>query len=154
MRSTWLILAGTSAYFGGLLHVIALAGGPVWIAAIGAPWWVVDSARNGTWIAPVGGLIITTLMWLCAMYAFSGAGLLRPVPLLRTGLLFIALVCLSRGILLVPIILLLHPELIGRIGPFETIASLIWTAIGVFFAIGLKGIQRAAVSGYHPNKIS
>jgi hypothetical protein len=144
MRSVWLILAGTSAFSGGLLHVIALVGGPVGIAAIGAPEWAVDSARNGTWIAPVGGLTIATSMWLCAIYAFSGAGLLRPVPLLRTGLLFIALVCLARGILLVPVLLFRHPELIARIGTFEIVASLRWTAIGGFFAIGLKAIRRSA----------
>jgi hypothetical protein len=135
-----LVACPTGAFLGSLLHVAALIGGPAWIAAIGAPYWVVESAERGTWIAPVGGLTITALMWLCSTYAFSGAGFLRPVPLLRTGLFSIALVCLLRGILLLPIVLLLNPESIARIGTFEIVASLIWAVIGLFFALGLREV--------------
>lgn len=145
MRNIHLVFAGTGAFLGGLLHVVALIGGPVWIAAIGAPYWFVESAQQGTWIAPVGGLTITGLMWLCSAYAFSGAGWLRPVPLLRTGLSSIALVCLLRGIFLVPIVLLLHPELTVQIGTFEIVASPVWAAIGMFFAVGLRDIWNSNV---------
>lgn len=141
MRSVHLLIAGTCAFLGGLLHVVALIGGADWIAALGAPYWAVESARQGTWIAPVGGLTISALMWLCSAYAFSGAGWLRPLPLLRTGLFAVALVCLLRGIFLLPIVLLLHPELVARVGPFEIVASIIWTSIGLFFALGLRDVH-------------
>jgi len=138
MLNIWLVLAGTSAFLGGLLHVLALIGGPVWIAAIGAPYRVVESAERGTWIAPVGGLTIAALMWLCSTYAFSGAEFFRRVPQLRTGLFSVTLVCLLRGIFLLPIVLLLHPDLTAHVDTFEIVASLIWTVIGIFFALGLR----------------
>ncbi|QBB69499.1 hypothetical protein ELE36_03400 [Pseudolysobacter antarcticus] len=137
-----LMLAGCGGFLGGLLHVVALIGGPRWIAAIGAPPWVVQSAQRGTWIAPVGALVITVLMWLCSAYAFSGAGMLRRLPLLRTGLFSIALVCILRGIVLVPLVVYLHLELMAHIGSFEIIASMIWLIIGLFFAFGLHGMPR------------
>lgn len=36
---------------------------PDWIAFFQAPAAIVESARNGTWLAPVSGMVITGLMW-------------------------------------------------------------------------------------------
>jgi hypothetical protein len=139
--NVWLILAGTGAFLGGLLHVLALIGGPEWIAFLRAPEWAVESARQGTWIAPVGAMAITGLMWLCSTYAFSGAGRLRKLPLLRTALFSISFVCMVRGVILIPLVLM-YPALLARIGTFDIAASLIWLAIGVFFGLGLHGVGK------------
>lgn len=139
-QNTWLVLAGTGAFFGGLLHIVALIGGPEWIAFFGAPASVVESARQGTWLAPAGSLVITALMWLCSVYAFSGAGWIARLPLLRTGLFAIALVCIARGVVLVPLVLM-RPKLLAHIGTFEIVAALIWLAIGIAYAMGLRGMR-------------
>jgi hypothetical protein len=148
-----LMLAAAGAFLGGLLHLVALCGGPAWIASIGAPDYVVESARQGTWIAPVGALAITVLMWVCSAYALSGAGLLRPIPLLRTALGTIALLCLLRGMALIPF-LLMQPRLITRLGTFDIVASLIWFTIGACFALGLRTVSRSSRAGVGPARAS
>ena len=131
-----LLFAAGAALLGGASHVVALVGGPRWIAALGAPPWVVQAAREGSWIVPVGGLCITAAMWLCAAYAFSGAGWMLRLPLLRTGLATIAFVCIARGLLVVPFVIL-QPEVMSRVGRFEIIASLVWLSIGLAYVTGL-----------------
>ena len=49
------------------------------------------------------GIAITLGMW--SLYAFSGAGVIRRLPLLRVALVLIAAVYLSRGILGIPVVL-------------------------------------------------
>ena len=139
-----LILAGSGAFLGGLLHIVALWCGPEWIAFLHAPPSVVESARLGTWLAPVGSLVITALMWLCSLYAFSAAGFLRRLPLLRTGLFVVALVCIVRGLILIPLLMIYPRFLLVHIDTFEVVASIIWLAIGIFFALGLHGIRKNA----------
>jgi hypothetical protein len=70
------------------------------------------------------------LMW--AAYAFSGAGTLPRLPLLRTGLVTITAIYLLRGLILVP----LH---LGW--PQHTDSFAIWSSLTVFlygtaYAIG------------------
>lgn len=70
INNGWLVLAGMGAFLGGLLHIAALLGGSTWIAFFRAPKWIVESAQQGTWIAPVGSIVITGLMWLCSSMLF------------------------------------------------------------------------------------
>lgn len=60
-KNTWLTLAGSGAFLGGLLHIVALIAGPDWIAFFQAPALIVESAHQGTWVAPVASLVITGL---------------------------------------------------------------------------------------------
>ncbi|MBI3285481.1 MAG: hypothetical protein HYZ65_11635 [Burkholderiales bacterium] len=146
-KNTYLLFAAAGAFLGGLLHVvIALANRPEWIAFFRAPDWVVQSASQGTWLAPVSGLVIAGLMWLCSVYACSAAGLLPRLPRLplpRTGLFTTAAICLLRGVILLPL-LLWHPRLLQHIDTFEVAAALIWFAIGLCFALGLYGLRHSA----------
>lgn len=136
-KERWATLAGISAFLGGLLHVIALIGGADWIYFFHAPPSVVESARLGTWLAPVSTLLITALMWLCSLYAFSAAGFVRRLPLLRTGLFVVAFICVVRGLIFFPLIMIDRVWL-SRLDTFEIVASVIWLAIGIFFALGLR----------------
>lgn len=147
-RNTWLYLAGSAAFLGGLLHIVALIAGPDWIAFFHAPAEIVASARQGTWLAPVSSLVITGLMWLCSFYAFSGAGLFPRAYLLRTGLGVIAAICILRGVIAIPL-LIWRPEIWNYLGWFELIASLIWLSIGLFYAVGLRALQHSG----HNNEI-
>lgn len=141
-RNTWLYFAGIAAFLGGLLHIVAWIAGPDWIAFFQAPAEIVESARQGTWLAPVSSLVITGLMWLCSFYAFSGAGIFPRAYLLRTGLCVIAAICILRGVIAIPL-LLWHPILWNHLGWFELIASLIWFSIGVSYAVGFRTFQHS-----------
>jgi GNAT superfamily N-acetyltransferase len=76
-RTVWVHLAIIISAAGVVVHVGALFAGPSWFEFFGAPPSVVASARNGTWLAPVSGLVIAGLMGLCGVYAASATGLLR-----------------------------------------------------------------------------
>ncbi|WP_293931555.1 hypothetical protein [Iodobacter sp.] len=128
---SFLIGAGI-ALFGALIHWVAPLIGPDWYAFLTAPRWVVDSARNGTLEAPLSAVLIGFLMFTCAVYAFSGAGVMKRLPLLRTGLIVISSICLLRGLLLVPLLIRV-PELLSA---FDIVGSVVWFVAGLGFFVG------------------
>lgn len=133
-QSGWLaLLVGAGiAVFGALIHWVAPLLGPDWYAFLTAPAWVVDSARQGTWPAPLGALVIGGLMFVCGWYGLAGAGALPRLPLLRSGLCCIASICLLRGLLLLPF-LLYHYALLSA---FDIVASFVWFSAGLAFLLG------------------
>jgi len=142
----WLLAAGLGSTAGALLHVVvALSGRADWVAFFRAPAIIVQSMRDGGWLGPLTGLAIGALMQIAGCYAFSGAGLLPRLPLLRTALILLAAIGLLRG-LFVPLSLLVHPPLITRYGMFEWVAAAIWGGIGLCFAIG-AAVLRAPSNG-------
>lgn len=132
---------GVGVLLGALLHVVVLVGGPRWIAFVGAPPAVVRSAEDGTLLAPVGALGIAILLTTWAMYAFSAAGMLRPLPFAKLVLGAVAAIFLIRGAIILP--------LLGRIdwnAPaqlFSVGSSLFIFALGCAYALGLKGLLRS-----------
>ena len=127
----WVYLAILTAIAGVAIHIGALFGGVSWFVFFGAPASVVASARAGTWLAPVGGLVIAGLMGSCGYYAASALGLVRRPPLQRLGLACMATVCLVRALLL-PVLALHHPELRNT---FEIVAAIVWGIAGVGLAV-------------------
>lgn len=120
------------AIFGALIHWVAPLLGPDWYAFLTAPKWVVESARQGTLDAPVGGVVIGGLMFVCALYAFSATGLMRRLPLTKTALCVISTICLVRGLLLIPLLINV-PE---RLTAFDIAASVVWFVAGLCFLVG------------------
>jgi hypothetical protein len=120
--------------------VAAIPAGPAWYAYFGAPPSVIDSARAGTWPAPVGALVIALLMATCTWYACAALGAVRRPPLLRMGLATMAVICLVRALLLPPLAVA-HPELRNT---FEVVASILWGLAGIGFALGVKVARRPA----------
>lgn len=135
-RISFLIGAGI-AIFGALIHWLAPLLGADWYAFLRSPQWVVDSARNGTWEAPVGAVVIGVLMFACALYAFAGAGILRWMPLVQTGLSVISPICLLRGLVLVPFLISAPEKLTG----FDIVGSLIWFIAGLSFLSGTSAVR-------------
>lgn len=134
----WVILAGVISLVGVVIHIGAIFGGVAWYVYFGAPHDIVESARQGTWLAPLGASVIAGLMALCAAYAFSAIGVIPRLPLLRTGLAVIATICLLRAIVLWPL-MISHPELRNT---FEIVASIVWGLAGVGFAMGLVSLRQ------------
>ena len=132
------IVGASIGLFGALTHWAAPLIGPDWYAFLHSPASVVTSARTGSWLAPSGAVVIGALMFLCAVYAFSGAGIIRRIPLLRTALVVITAICVLRGLALVPVLVLLP----GRASGFDIIASLVWLLAGLSFLLGTVGSWR------------
>lgn len=139
--SRYLILSGAAASAGAMLHVAILFGGPDWYAFFGAPPGLVAMAHAGNLRAPISCIVIATFLALLASYAFSGAGVIRHLPFLRTGLATIACVLILRGVLFVPMILWRPGTLAGicdckSVDAFIIVTSVLCLAMGVGYALG------------------
>ena len=129
-----LLVASAIALFGAAIHWIAPALGPDWYAFLHAPAAAVASARNGTAFGPLGAFIIGTLMFACALFGLSARGDLRYLPFTRAALVVISFICLTRGLIIVPYIII-----VPKVSAFGLVASAIWFVAGVGFFVGLVG---------------
>ena len=101
---TSLILGGIASLLAALAHVACIVFGAAWFRFFGAPEPLIVNYENGAmglvWMTI--GIAVILAIW--AAYAFSGAGKLPKLPLLRTGLIVIAGIYLLRGVILFPAI--------------------------------------------------
>ncbi|MEO8383703.1 MAG: hypothetical protein ABI583_00565 [Betaproteobacteria bacterium] len=140
----YLIGTALAASVGSTLHVAILFGGPDWYAFFGAPTGLVELARAGNLRAPVSCLVIAAILAVLAAYAFSGAGLIRRLPLLRMGLALMAIMLILRGVLFIPMIIWL-PGSLSRICDcrsvdlFIVLTSLLCLTMGIGYALGACG---------------
>jgi hypothetical protein len=116
------------------LHVMLGFAGEKMNRFFGAPEWVLEMLKNGR----IGLLLLLTAMAavfsLFAVYALSGAGSLRRLPLLRTGLITIGAIYSLRGLELiidVPLVI----RLPGRYMQF-LVFSLVSLCIGILYLAG------------------
>ena len=93
-----LILAACLSAVAALLHVCIVFGGPVWYRFFGAGERMASGAAAGHWYPPIVTLLIACVLGIWAAYALSGAGVLRPLPLLAFVLPAITAVYLVRGL--------------------------------------------------------
>lgn len=130
----WLIAGGVASGAAAVLHLLCIVGGPAWYRFFGAGERIAREAeRHLPWPALVAACIAAVLA-LWAIYAFSGAGLIRPLPLLRVGLVVITAIYLVRGLVLFFPGALRRPDLSPA---FLFWSSLVVLAIGAVHAVGL-----------------
>jgi hypothetical protein len=137
MRSGWLTAGGMLSAGGAMLHLAAIGGGPDWYRFFGAGERVARMAEQGQVTPAILAGAIASLLAIAAAYAFSGAGLIRRLPLLRTGLVVITTVYLARGFVVA------WPSALGRsdLSP----SFLLWSSliVLVFGLVHLIGTWRA-----------
>jgi signal peptidase I len=147
----WLVAGGVLSAAAALLHLAIILGGPPLYRLFGAGERMVHAAEMGS-IRPAlitSGIALILLLW--ALYAFSGAGLIRRLPLLRTGLVLISAIYLLRGLAPVPM-LILQPE---RVDAFVIWSSLTVLIYGICYAIGTwLGWRRLAPPGHFGHQSS
>lgn len=131
LKTKLLISAGIIASLAAIWHLLCILGGPSWFAFARAPQQLIDSAQQGTWLAPVGTIIVAGLMFACTVFAFSAVGLIRRVPLIKPALITIAALCTLRGVIAIPF--LVTPQ---GLDVWEVIASSVWLYVGVCFIAG------------------
>ncbi|KQT32234.1 hypothetical protein ASG29_10455 [Sphingomonas sp. Leaf412] len=132
MRNVWLVAAGVLSATASLLHVATIVGGPNWYRFFGAGEEMARAAERGSAMPGLVTAAIATVLAIWALYAFSAAGVVRRMPLLRTALVLITGVYLLRGLALIPL-LALKPHLVDT---FAVVSSLVALCYGVTYAIG------------------
>lgn len=128
----WLIAAGALSMLAAILHLCVIVGGPPWYRFFGAGEGMARAAERGSVTPALITLVIAFVLTIWALYAFSGSGLIRRLPLLRTGLIVISAIYLLRAAVLVPTVLL-KPEMADA---FLIWSSLVVLIYGLAYAIG------------------
>ena len=130
--NTWLVAAGGLSVVAALLHLGCIVGGGPWYRALGAGEPMARASERGAMMPHVMALIIAVVLLGWAAYAFSAAGLVMRLPLMRTALVAISVLLLVRG-LAVPAMQLWRPDLSLT---FIYTTAAICTVFGLIFAIG------------------
>ena len=128
----WLVIGGVVSTFAALLHIATIIGGASWYRFFGAGERMAIMAEQGAWQPTAVTLIITVILFIWAFYAFSGAGLIRTLPLLKVVLITIASIYIIRGLALLPALFFI-PD---KVNNFLVWSSLISLIFGLCYAIG------------------
>ena len=136
----FLIVGGSASFALAALHVLIIAIGPPAYLYFGRAD-LAEMARGRPLYPTLATLVITITLIVWGLYAYSGAGLVRPLPLLRTGLVTITCVYTLRGLVL---ILDVTRWLAGQHYPLrQAVFSAGALATGLCYAIGTAAIVRS-----------
>jgi hypothetical protein len=131
---TLLVLAAFIAMATAIAHMSCIFLGPECYSAQMAPSIIVESAINGTYLAPVGTVIASSIFAVLGLYALSGAGVIRKLPLLKYVIYVVAALCIIRGIL--PLQLWLrHPD---KVNDIVLYTGIVWFLTGLLFLFGYR----------------
>jgi len=128
----FLIAGGVLSAAASILHLAVIIGGPDWYRFFGAGERMARMAEQGSWTPTVITLGIAAVLAVWSAYAFSGAGLIPRLPLIRTALVLISTVYLLRGLVLIPALVVNR----GELSPFILWSSLIVLVYGITYAVG------------------
>ncbi|MCI0913326.1 hypothetical protein [Pseudomonas putida] len=127
-----LVLGAVLSLMAATLHVVAIIMGPSGYRLFGAGERFVRAAEKGKIHPPLITLAIALVLVSWAAYALSGAGIIRPLPLLRPTLVGVTLVYLVRG--------LIGPFFLagtGRTIQFIAVSSAVCTLFGLVHLVGV-----------------
>ncbi len=127
-----LVVAGALSAVAAMLHLAVIAGGASWYRFFGAGEGMARLAERGALRPTLITLAIAGVLAIWAAYAFSGAGLIPRLPLLRLGLVTIAAIYLLRGSVIIWM-LIARPRAVTR---FWIWSSAIVLVYGAAYAIG------------------
>ena len=130
-QNPWLVAGGWLSAIAAVIHLACIFGGPDWYRFLGAGEGMAQAAERGEWWAAAITLGIAIVLAIWAAYAFSGAGMIGRLPLLRTGLVVISVIYLLRGLALVPIAFSPAAQT-----PFNIWSSAIVLGYGIAYAVG------------------
>ena len=137
MKKTALRLTGFVLVAGAIAHLVAIPLGPDAYEFLGAPAGLVQMASVGHPRAAITCVVIATFLLVLAAYAFSAAGAIARLPLLRTVLALAGAGLVVRGLAFVPLILW-RPEVLG--GLCGRCQGIDWFVIGTSVLCLLLGI--------------
>lgn len=127
-----LILAALIAFGNALAHMACIVLGPQCFEFQMAPQFIIDSSIQGTWQAPMGTVMVSSIFALWGAYALAGAKVIAPLPLMKWGIYAIGFLCVVRGLLGIQL-WIRHPELLDT----KSISySIGWFVTGLLYGIG------------------
>lgn len=130
-KKLWLrVAAGLSFFMAACQTVISLS--PAAAAYFQAPPGLLND-RLRLFVVGEGAALVFAI---CGLYALSGAGSIRHLPLLRLGLIGISSLYLLRGLFFIVSVLIILGVLQGRILIQGEISTLVFLAAGVAYAAG------------------
>ena len=139
MGKTFLLLGGIGSLLIALLHVaIPIIGTEAYLACGG--WWLLPLLEQGSPVPALLCLGIAAVFFLWTAYALSGASVIVRLPLIRTGLMLIAVIYLLRGADIIPMLLFgSEGSEIGWVSWFASVLSLL---LGACHALGIAGMWK------------
>jgi len=130
------MLGGLMSILVAFLHIAIIIGGPDWYRFFGAGEKMALLAEQDSWIPMISTLGIIAVFFIWGFYAFSAAGLIRKLPLLKTALVIISAIYLIRGLILFPI-WIIEPEFIKSLHIWSSLVCLI---IGSAYVNGARQV--------------
>tara|TARA_B100001059_G_scaffold65438_1_gene61735 strand:- start:10405 stop:10848 length:444 start_codon:yes stop_codon:yes gene_type:complete len=137
-NNRYLIAAALCCIVAAVAHVGCIVFGGDWYRFFGAGEQMALLAEQGHWYPTVATAVISLLLVLWALFALSGAGVIRRLPLLRTALCVISAIFLLRGLAFVAIM----PMFPGNSLTFWLISSAICLTIGMLYVAGTVSVWR------------
>ncbi|GAA0817123.1 hypothetical protein GCM10009111_17930 [Colwellia asteriadis] len=121
------ILAGALSAMAALLHLACIYFGAPWYRFLGAGEQMALMAEQGSIEPTIITSFIAIVLTIWSLYAFSAAGIIRRLVLLRVVLMFITAVYLLRGV--AGFFFMSSP--MGRSAEFWLYSSLICLSVGL-----------------------
>jgi hypothetical protein len=130
----FLIAGAAMSGFAALLHLGCIVFGAPWYRFLGAGEAMAQMASSGHWYPSVVTAAIIAVLSTWALYALSGAGIIRKLPLLRVALCAITAIYIARGLAFM-LIMPLFPE---NSLLFWLVSSGTCLAFGIVHLLGVK----------------
>lgn len=127
-----LIIVAIIAVATAIAHLSCIWLGPQCFEAQYAPKAIVESARQGTLLAPVGTIIVSLIFVFIGLYALSATRLIGKLPFLKTIIYVVATLCIIRGLLAIQLWIRI-PE---RVDDINLSIAVVWLISGVFLSVG------------------
>lgn len=136
--------ASLAVAFGGLLHLVALAAGPQWLAWIGAPIGLVQMIEAGEMRPVVTTVGIALVLLMMSMYGLVAAGAVRwRLPLVRLVLVAFGAGLVARAFVL-PAIAVWRPHLLqGICGRCESLDGFVLLTSALCLVVGVVYLASA-----------
>ena len=98
MGNPFLISGAVLSVIAALLHLGCIIFGATWYRFFGAGERMAQLATAGSWLPALITSVIALVLATWALYAFSAAGVIPKLPLLRTAICIITSIYLLRGL--------------------------------------------------------
>ena len=136
--NAWLVAGAGLSFLAAAMHIAVIIGGADWYRTFGAGEALATMAEQGSLVPDVLTVFIAAVLFVWGLFALSGAGVIRQLPMLKPGLTVISAIYLIRGI--APFVAM--PFMPVFVSSFWILSSLVCTLYGVAYGVGTYKILR------------
>jgi hypothetical protein len=157
MGNPWLKLGGLLSLANALLHVVIIFIGASAYRYFGAGEDMATAAETGSIFPAVLTLILAAMFAIWGLYALSGAGVIRRLPLLKLALILIGILYTLRGVAVFQQLIQIATSS-SDVAPREIVFSAVSLFIGLAYLIGTatrwRSLSTSGKEGKYGAKIS